>query len=189
MGVCSGDSASSCSCKRHRDRNIIELVMGMFCHNNWYLGKSTDLGIELLCGDDHADTFFKRNSILPYGKRSEANKKCSSNGRHTSYSWPSIFLLFRLCSSGIFEQKSPWLECCTDSFSSYPETTNLTLEEIDFLFTKEGSTGLQKFGRRSQPVQESLKPVEEIEQDVEKHASVSGATDHVERQHKKSSQE
>lgn len=48
----------------------------------------------------------------------------------------------------------------------YPETSNLTLEEIDFLFTKDGSTGLRKFARRSQPVQESLKPLEQIERDI-----------------------
>ncbi|EME40962.1 hypothetical protein DOTSEDRAFT_91026 [Dothistroma septosporum NZE10] len=48
----------------------------------------------------------------------------------------------------------------------YPETSNLTLEEIDFLFTKDGNTGLRKFTRRAQPVQESLKPIEQIERDI-----------------------
>lgn len=72
---------------------------------------------------------------------------------------------------------------------SYPETSNLTLEEIDFLFTKEGNTGLRKFARRSQPVQESLKPVAEIEADVEKHGSVSAGTDHLERKDEASSQD
>lgn len=50
--------------------------------------------------------------------------------------------------------------------SFYPETSNLTLEEVDHLFTKDGSDGLKKFTRRSQPVQESLKPLEEIERDA-----------------------
>ncbi|KAK4494624.1 hypothetical protein PRZ48_013980 [Zasmidium cellare] len=63
----------------------------------------------------------------------------------------------------------------------YPETSNLTLEEIDFLFTKDGNTGLKKFTRRSQPVQESLKPIEEIERDkdLEKGTSVFASGEHV----------
>lgn len=57
---------------------------------------------------------------------------------------------------------------------SYPETKNLSLEEIDYLFTKDGNTGLKKFGQRSQPVQESLKPIGEIEKDVERQNSAAG---------------
>lgn len=67
----------------------------------------------------------------------------------------------------------------------YPETSNLTLEEIDFLFTKDGNTGLRKFGRRSQPVQESLKPNEQIQReiDVEKAGGTfsGGQVDHVDK--------
>ena len=68
----------------------------------------------------------------------------------------------------------------------YPETSNLTLEEIDFLFTKDGNTGLRKFTKRSQPVQESLKPLEQIERDigVEKTRSGSysgGQADHIDK--------
>ena len=69
---------------------------------------------------------------------------------------------------------------------SYPETSNLTLEEIDFLFTKEGNKGAKKFMVRSQPVQESLKPVEQIEQDVEKNAVESDDANHVEAKEKSS---
>ena len=47
------------------------------------------------------------------------------------------------------------------------ETSNLTLEEIDFLFTKDGNTGVKKFAMRSRPVQESLRPVADIEADFE----------------------
>jgi len=47
----------------------------------------------------------------------------------------------------------------------YPETANLTLEEIDFLFTKEGNTGLHKFTHRARAVEESLRPVEDIEKE------------------------
>ena len=54
----------------------------------------------------------------------------------------------------------------------------MTLEEIDFLFAKDGETGLKKFGHRSQPVQESLRPIEEIEKDAEAVLSPSaGRTD------------
>lgn len=40
----------------------------------------------------------------------------------------------------------------------YPETTNLTLEEVDYLFVKEGRKGFfNKFKGPSQPVLESFK--------------------------------
>lgn len=39
---------------------------------------------------------------------------------------------------------------------SYPETSNLTLEEVDFLFIKDGSKGIHKFTGPSQPVRISL---------------------------------
>ncbi|KAI4773754.1 putative Myo-inositol transporter 1 [Aureobasidium sp. EXF-3400] len=38
----------------------------------------------------------------------------------------------------------------------YPETSNLTLEEVDYLFVKEGSKGIHKFTGPSQPVKISL---------------------------------
>lgn len=69
---------------------------------------------------------------------------------------------------------------------SYPETSNLTLEEIDFLFTKEGKKGVGQLKARSQPVQESLKPVEQIEQDVEMQTKDSDDVDHVEGKDEKS---
>lgn len=47
----------------------------------------------------------------------------------------------------------------------YPETSNLTLEEVDYLFVKDGQSGLKKFTRRSEPVQASIKD------DVEKGAA------------------
>lgn len=50
-------------------------------------------------------------------------------------------------------------------FFCYPETSNLTLEEVDYLFIKDGQTGLKKFMRRSEPVQVSVK------EDVEKGAA------------------
>ncbi|KAH0353887.1 putative MFS sugar transporter, partial [Aureobasidium melanogenum] len=40
--------------------------------------------------------------------------------------------------------------------NSYPETSNLTLEEVDYLFVKEGSKGIHKFTGPSQPVKISL---------------------------------
>lgn len=47
----------------------------------------------------------------------------------------------------------------------YPETSNLTLEEVDYLFVKDGQKGIQQFLHRSAPVQISLK------EDVEKGAA------------------
>jgi len=40
--------------------------------------------------------------------------------------------------------------------NSYPETSNLTLEEVDYLFVKDGSHGIHKFTSKSQPVKISL---------------------------------
>lgn len=39
----------------------------------------------------------------------------------------------------------------------YPETANLTLEEVDYLFVKEGHKGIKQLWHRSQPVLISLK--------------------------------
>lgn len=53
-------------------------------------------------------------------------------------------------------------------YNSYPETANLTLEEIDYLFTKEGNKGAKQMFKKTQPVIESLKPKQEIREDLEK---------------------
>lgn len=67
----------------------------------------------------------------------------------------------------------------------YPETSNLTLEEVDFLFTKDGADGLRKFMRKSQPVQESMKPVAGLDRDLEKTfgrtPSDGGKIEHIDR--------
>ena len=85
-----------------------------------------------------------------------------------------------MCSSGESPKYIyPHIYRLTHTYS-YPETANLTLEEIDFLFTKEGNKGAKKFLARSQPVLESLKPVEQIEQDAEKAGGESDEADHVE---------
>lgn len=71
----------------------------------------------------------------------------------------------------------------------YPETTNLTLEDIDFLFTEDGADGLPKLGRKRRPVQESVRPSnEEMAQDVEKGRLSTGGEqlEHVERVGEKS---
>jgi hypothetical protein len=39
----------------------------------------------------------------------------------------------------------------------YPETANLTLEEVDYLFVKEGHKGIKQMWHRSAPVLISLK--------------------------------
>lgn len=86
---------------------------------------------------------------------------------------PELFVhptsLFRRSSSARYQN------CQLTKSQCYPETSNLTLEEIDFLFTEDGADGLRKFGRKSQPVQESLRPIEDISQDAEKaRASLAG---------------
>lgn len=50
---------------------------------------------------------------------------------------------------------------------SYPETTNLSLEEIDYLFVHPSTKGAKKFFMKSAPVRESLKSRAEIEADIE----------------------
>ncbi|KXT08016.1 hypothetical protein AC579_2532 [Pseudocercospora musae] len=68
----------------------------------------------------------------------------------------------------------------------YPETSNLGLEEIDFLFTKEGNTGLTKILKKSQAVKESLKSAAKIDHDVERSGALRASyaqekvDDHVE---------
>jgi hypothetical protein len=70
----------------------------------------------------------------------------------------------RLCTSGLFlvslSTPTPPVQLLTPS--SYPETSNLTLEEVDYLFVKDGREGVHKFTGRSQPVKVSLK--EDVEQ-------------------------
>lgn len=61
----------------------------------------------------------------------------------------------------------------------YPETTNLTLEEVDYLFVKKEEGGGRKGLQRTEPVRASL------EGDVEKgsealHLEVSGARTEME---------
>ena len=62
----------------------------------------------------------------------------------------------------------------------YPETSNLTLEEVDHLFTAGGRHGLKALTAPSQPVQESFKAQER--EDDEKLAGMTGASsaEHVE---------
>lgn len=56
----------------------------------------------------------------------------------------------------------------------YPETAGRTLEEVDYLFVREGHKGVKQLWHRSQPVIISLK------EDVESHASAMGRGEHVE---------
>ena len=53
----------------------------------------------------------------------------------------------------------------------YPETANLTLEEVDYLFVKEGHQGIKQLWHRSAPVLISLK------EDVGKGAAEMGMTE------------
>ncbi|KAI4762735.1 putative Myo-inositol transporter 1 [Aureobasidium sp. EXF-3400] len=61
----------------------------------------------------------------------------------------------------------------------YPETSNLTLEEVDYLFVKDGKEGIHKFTGKSQPVKISLSgDVEQGTQEMmheEKRGSEGGA--------------
>lgn len=61
------------------------------------------------------------------------------------------------------------MDALTDmSRASYPETNRLSLEEIDYLFIKEGNKGSKKLLAKAGPVVESLKPREQIERDLER---------------------
>ena len=66
----------------------------------------------------------------------------------------------------------------------YPETSGLTLEEIDYLFTKDGRSGVQALTGPSQPVQESIKEQKLMREglkgdDIEKRAE-SASAEHIE---------
>ena len=99
----------------------------------------------------------------------------------SQFSFHTTCLLLVYFHSRCYENKTRLIS------NSYPKTSNLTLEEIDYLFTKEGKKGVGKFTARSQPVQESLRPTEEVEQDVEKQgAADSEDADHVEGKDEKS---
>lgn len=75
---------------------------------------------------------------------------------------------------------------------SYPETNQLSLEEIDYLFITQGNRGTRKFLSKAGPVQISLKPKAQIEDDIEREvgsgevkgagreAPLSGETEHNE---------
>jgi len=59
----------------------------------------------------------------------------------------------------------------------YPETANLTLEEVDYLFVKEGHKGIKQLWHRSAPVLISLK------EDVGRGAAEMGLTEDSEGKH------
>jgi hypothetical protein len=67
----------------------------------------------------------------------------------------------------------------SNATNSYPETSNLTLEEVDYLFVKDGKEGIHKFAGKSQPVKISLSgDVEQGTQEMmheEKRGSEGGA--------------
>lgn len=56
----------------------------------------------------------------------------------------------------------------------YPETANRTLEEVDYLFIREGNKGAKQLWHRSQPVIISLK------EDVESNAAAMDLGEHME---------
>ncbi|KAF2719089.1 general substrate transporter [Polychaeton citri CBS 116435] len=57
----------------------------------------------------------------------------------------------------------------------YPETANLTLEEVDFLFIGEGKHGLHQFTERSKPVEESFSRRNSIQKTGRRQSSVEKA--------------
>jgi len=79
---------------------------------------------------------------------------------------------------GKLEWKAYLIFMCTNAafiplvYFCYPETSNLTLEEIDYLFIKEGRHGVRALTGASQPVQESLK--DHVEKTTE------ASTEHIE---------
>jgi hypothetical protein len=97
---------------------------------------------------------------------------CRSNDHTNPHQQPPMASLphlhvhkSRLCPSSLFLVSFPTLKPYLyprPTFISYPETSNLTLEEVDYLFVKGAREGHHKFAGRSQAVRISLK--EDVEQ-------------------------
>lgn len=83
--------------------------------------------------------------------------------RHGQLAWKAYFIF--MCTNFAFV---PLV------YFFYPETANRTLEEVDYLFIKDGHKGAKQFWHKSRPVVISL------EEDVERNAAVMAGGEHVE---------
>lgn len=112
--------------------------------------------------------------ILPLHVRA----KGTAIGISSNWLWNFVIVMITPTLIDHLEWKAYLIFMCTNFafvplvYFCYPETSNLTLEEVDYLFTKEGRSGVHASTGRSQPVQDSLKG------DVEK--TIGSQTHHVE---------
>lgn len=124
--------------------------------------------------------------ILPLHVRA----KGTAVGISSNWLWNFVIVMITPTIIDKLQWKAYLIFMCTNFafvplvYFCYPETSNLTLEEIDYLFVKEGRKGVRALTAPSQPVQESFKE-QELRQhslkgdDVEKYMH-DGSAEHVE---------
>ncbi|KAK6391578.1 hypothetical protein LTR65_004413 [Meristemomyces frigidus] len=112
--------------------------------------------------------------ILPL----HARAKGTAIGISSNWLWNFVIVMITPTIIGKLQWKAYLIFMVTNAafiplvYFCYPETSNLTLEEVDYLFIKNGRSGVHALTGPSQPVQESLKA------DIEKRAG--GSTEHME---------
>ncbi|KAH0382679.1 putative MFS sugar transporter, partial [Aureobasidium melanogenum] len=96
--------------------------------------------------------------ILPL----HARAKGTAIGISSNWLWNFVVVMITPTLLNNLQWKAYFIFMCTNLafiplvYFCYPETSNLTLEEVDYLFVKEGSKGIHKFTGPSQPVKVSL---------------------------------
>ncbi|KAH0408089.1 putative MFS sugar transporter, partial [Aureobasidium melanogenum] len=96
--------------------------------------------------------------ILPL----HARAKGTAIGISSNWLWNFVVVMITPTLLNNLKWKAYFIFMCTNLafvplvYFCYPETSNLTLEEVDYLFVKEGSKGIHKFTGPSQPVKISL---------------------------------
>ncbi|GAB1736581.1 hypothetical protein NU219Hw_g8208t1 [Hortaea werneckii] len=96
--------------------------------------------------------------ILPLNARA----KGTAIGISSNWLWNFVVVMITPTIINNLKWKAYLIFMCTNLafiplvYFCYPETSNLTLEEVDHLFTKEGHKGIKQFTRKSRPVLESL---------------------------------
>ncbi|KAG9671733.1 putative MFS sugar transporter, partial [Aureobasidium melanogenum] len=96
--------------------------------------------------------------ILPL----HARAKGTAIGISSNWLWNFVVVMITPTLLNNLQWKAYFIFMCTNLafvplvYFCYPETSNLTLEEVDYLFVKEGSKGIHKFTGPSQPVKISL---------------------------------
>ncbi|KAM0715987.1 hypothetical protein Q7P37_008501 [Cladosporium fusiforme] len=114
--------------------------------------------------------------ILPL----HARAKGTAIGISSNWLWNFVVVMISPSLISNLAWKAYFIFMCTNFafipliYFFYPETANLTLEEVDYLFIKGGHKGAKQLWHRSQPVVISLK------EDVEKNAAAMGLGEHAE---------